>query len=153
MIRLLGYGAHLLGIQEFIQIEKNLEKKELFGQLLEVYETLRFVEDAGFLIANKNIILELDETTFNLESIFSKKLGESKSPKIYVYETLKNRFLKFNDFFTEDMITNNREGEDNQAPELIGDSAWKHFMVTDLSARDVSNNVEWSFTPRLSKQE
>ena len=134
--KLVGYGAFSLKIAELIEMAKNTEQMTLLKQLYEVYHFLRFGEDAGFFIENKNTVLELDAIVFLFEQMYAKKLNESRPPRLYVYETWKNRFLKFNDYFndyfTPEMITNNSDAQEKDLPELSGDSAWKQFSVANF---------------------
>jgi hypothetical protein len=103
---LVGIGRQL-GVSGLVTMSQNKDQMDLIKALCSVYDTLRFSEEAGYVIAFKNVILLLDEIAIGFEKMYSERLGEPTIPQMYVHETMRERFLKYNDYWTSESVTNN----------------------------------------------
>jgi hypothetical protein len=165
---LVGVGSRM-GIEDLTAMSQNSDQMALLKQLCAVYDTLRFElcavydtlrfgEQAGYVIDNKNIVLFLDEVAYNFEKMYSEKLSESNPLHIYVHETLKDRFLKLNDYFKPEMVTNNSKASnttnEKDMPEIPPEQARRLFTVTSIQARGLTGNIAFVHVPkRVAKEE
>jgi hypothetical protein len=155
LIKLVGYGImqRISGLEE---LSKNRDQMVLMKQLCAVYDSLRFAEDTGYFIANKNIFMFLDELVFFFEKMYADFLKQSDI-KIYVHETMKNRFLKFNDYFTPEMVSNNSRtnhaGSDQETKEFPVETG-STIAVSSMVGMGLTRPIQFTFTPkRISKEE
>jgi hypothetical protein len=155
---LVGHGATRFNISGLVSMAQNKDQMTLLKQLCDVYESLRFGEEAGYLIENENIVLFLDEIALEFEKMYYVKLGESGRIRIHVHETMKNRFLKLNDYFTSEMVSNNsrvnESSDDQKLAELPPEDAIRLFTVTTMMAKDVAGSISFTHVPkRISKED
>lgn len=96
---------HAVENQYFSDLLNDSQKREFLDQLTSGYFTLRYGEGGAFS-NSKEIIKLVDEIVFHLRNIYLKNLNVS-SRKIYVHDSVKEKFLEDNAFFSEGNITNN----------------------------------------------
>jgi hypothetical protein len=154
--QMVGYGGQM-GIAGLIAISQNADQMTLLRELGLVYESLRFSEDAGFNIENKNIVMFLDELALNFEKMYAEKLKEVNPIRLYVHETLKERFFRHNDFFTPEMVSNNSKAgfttNVEEMPEIPIEDARKSFTVTSVQARGVMGNLRGRHLQKRASKE
>ena len=139
--RLVSAGVRL-GIPGLDPIAKNKDQMTLLKELCSVYDTLRFSEESGYVIDNKNIVLFLDEIALDFERMYAEKLNEANPLHVYVHETMKDRFLKFNDYFGPEMVTNDSRAKQTtnvkEIPNLPPEVGRRVFTVTDILLRGLT---------------
>jgi hypothetical protein len=152
-------GAYEFKLADLVTMLKNKDQMNMLDGLCLVYDTLRFSEEAGYIVANKNVLLFVDEVVFILEKTFAEKLGEPTPPRMFVHETVKERFLRHNDYWTKESVTNNQgaPGATNPAEgtEIAPEDAKKSItLVTMWAVGPLSGNIRiGSRTMKVSKED
>jgi len=107
------YGHNLVSLFEkyqykesyFLKVIKNVDQMEFLQELSEAYRIFRYGE-AGAKSNSSEIIKIIDELSFNLRTIYLKNI-KSPSSKIYIPPDAAMDFLRDNQFFSSNDLTNN----------------------------------------------